>query len=74
MSTQERDETFQCEGVCHFGGCVGHESKLTLQDTADIFSYYVDGERQWSMGLDEMQKLYNMIVGLDYLDEPAKPV
>jgi hypothetical protein len=34
----------------------------------------VDGERQWSMGLDEMQKLYNMIVGLDYLDEPAKPV
>lgn len=67
MSTQEREETFQCEG-CHFGGCSGHESKLTLQDTADSFAYYVDGERQWSMGLDEMQKLYNMMVSLDYLD------
>lgn len=71
MSTQEREETFSCES-CHFGGCSGHESKLTLQDTADIFSYYVDGERQWSMGLDEMQKLYNMMVGLEYLDDPDK--
>lgn len=73
MSTSERDETFCCLGDCHFGGCPGgHESKLTVQTTADVFTYYVDGERQWTMGFDEMQALYNMMVGLDYFDEPNK--
>lgn len=66
MSLWIREENFNCEW-CSPAGCVGHSSKLTLQDTADVFSYYVDDELVWSASLDEMQKFKNMLESLDYL-------
>lgn len=66
MSLWVREEHFECDG-CTQGGCPGHESKLTLQDTADTFAYYVDGELVWDTGLDEMQKFKDMLESLDYL-------
>lgn len=66
MSLWVREEFFYCDG-CAESGCAGHDCKLTLQDTADTFSYYIDDELVLHSGLDQMQKLKDMIDSLDYL-------
>lgn len=68
MSLWIREGSFECEG-CGPAGCIGHESKLTLQDTADIFNYYIDGDLVYSAGLDQMQDFKDMLDSLDYLKD-----
>lgn len=65
MSTVVREGRFYDD--CSFGCCNGHTTKLELQDTADMFTYYVDGEQKWIMTLSEMEGLYYMLKSMDYL-------
>lgn len=64
MSTHKSRSLFECLG-CSPAGCRGHTNSLSYQDTADTYSYYIDGEHQWTMGLDEMTELHAMIEDLD---------
>lgn len=64
MSLHTRDRRFDCEG-CQPYGCPGHSASLCYQDTADIYSYYIDGVRQWFMGLDEMESFTKMLESIN---------
>lgn len=67
MSLWVREGNFECTGGCTPAGCLTHDSKLTLQDTSDTFAYYIDGELEFSMSLEQMQDLKDMLDSLDYL-------
>lgn len=65
MSTWERTGRFYDD--CDWGTCKGHTTKLELQDTAEMFTYYVDGVQQWLMSVDEMTALHKMVESMEYL-------
>ena len=64
MSAWVREGRFECFG-CTPGGCVGHESKLIYQDTADSYSYYVDGDLEFSMSLEQKNDLEELFESLE---------
>lgn len=65
MSAWVREGKFECEGCGVVGWCPGHESKLVYQDTADMYTYYIDGEHEFSLSLSQKEDLLAMFESLE---------
>lgn len=62
MSMWTFKDNYTCGGDCNWGGCGGHESKLQIQDTADTYSYYHDGELKACGPIEELQQLGSLMM------------
>lgn len=45
MSTNIKETTFRHWDDCEWSGCPSHKLRVEYQNTADIFSFYIDDER-----------------------------
>ena len=62
MSAWEYEDYYTCLSGCAADGCRGHSYKLRIQDTADTYSFWHNGELKSEGPVEELNLLASLVM------------